>query len=96
MEKLLAYSWPGNVRELEHLVQRVVLLGQSEEVGLADLPASIVAAAPKEFSFQGPVVPLAEMERRYAAWALDQLGGKRMLAAETLDIDRKTLVKLLG
>jgi two-component system response regulator HydG len=96
MEKLTAYAWPGNVRELEHLVQRVVLLGQSEEVELGDLPASIVAAVPKGVSFTGPVVTLEEMERKYAAWALEELGGRRMATAEALDIDRKTLVKLLG
>jgi two-component system response regulator HydG len=96
MEKLMAYAWPGNVRELEHLVQRVVLLAQAEEVQLGDLPASIVAAPPKGVSFTGPVLTLEEMERRYAAWALEELGGRRMATAEALDIDRKTLVKLLG
>jgi two-component system response regulator HydG len=96
MEKLMAYAWPGNVRELEHLVQRSVLLVQTREVTVADLPAAMAAAEPRAFAFAGPVVTLEEMERRYAAWALDQLGGKRMLTAETLDIDRKTLVKLLG
>jgi two-component system response regulator HydG len=96
MEKLQSYAWPGNVRELEHLVQRAVLLVQTEEVLVSDLPEAIATTTPKDFAFSGPVVRLEEMERRYAAWALEQLGGRRMLTAETLDIDRKTLVKLLG
>jgi two-component system response regulator HydG len=96
MDKLTAYTWPGNVRELEHLVQRSVLLVQTADIEVGDLPPSIVAAAPPALTFRGPIVTLDEMQRRYASWALDQLGGRRMLTAETLDVDRKTLVKLLG
>jgi two-component system response regulator HydG len=96
MEKLIAYGWPGNVRELEHLVQRSVLLVQKTEIDVGDLPPSIVASASPQLTFQGPVLRLEEVERRYACWALEQLGGRRMLTAETLDVDRKTLVKLLG
>jgi two-component system, NtrC family, response regulator AtoC len=29
--KLSAYSWPGNVRELQNVLQRVILLGETEE-----------------------------------------------------------------
>ena len=29
--KLSAYSWPGNVRELQNVLQRVIVLGESEE-----------------------------------------------------------------
>ncbi len=94
MKSVLEHSWPGNVRELEHAFERVVLLGTAAEGGLGDLPAS-VAARPCATEFTGPVEPLASLERRYAAWALDQLDGRRMLTAEKLDIDRKTLARLL-
>ena len=39
---------------------------------------------------------LQEVERRYAAWALEQLGGQRGKTAAALEIDGKTLAKLLG
>jgi two-component system response regulator HydG len=96
MDRLAAYAWPGNVRELEHLVQRTVLLVDREEVDVADLPAAVASSTARELRFEGPVLPLAEVERRYASWALTELGGRRMLTAETLDVDRKTLAKLLG
>ncbi len=95
-ERLLAYSWPGNVRELANVVERLVLLGGSEEVPEWDLPPSLVEVAAKSPEFSGEVVPLQELERRYARWALDQLGGRKMATAEKLEIDRKTLAKLLG
>lgn len=35
---LEAYDWPGNVRELQNVVERGVLVGQSEQIELKDLP----------------------------------------------------------
>jgi transcriptional regulator with GAF, ATPase, and Fis domain len=35
------HRWPGNVRELENVVERAVVLAESEHVTLADLPAEI-------------------------------------------------------
>jgi transcriptional regulator with GAF, ATPase, and Fis domain len=40
--KLSAYSWPGNVRELQNVLQRVIVLGESEET-----IESMLAAAPR-------------------------------------------------
>jgi two-component system, NtrC family, response regulator HydG len=94
-ERLLAHPWPGNVRELANVVERMVLLGRSEEVTVSELPPALGATALSTPEFTGTVLPLHELERRYARWALDQLGGKRMATAEKLEIDRKTLAKLL-
>ncbi|HVW24608.1 MAG TPA: sigma-54 dependent transcriptional regulator [Polyangiaceae bacterium] len=95
LARLMAHPWPGNVRELENAVERVVLLGRGAEVGTAELPAEMGLAAAVESRFEGPVISLDELERRYARWAMSQLGGRKMLTAEKLGIDRKTLSKLL-
>src|SRR5579862_2584121 len=42
---LRAYSWPGNIRQLEWAMERAVVLGESDTVGLADLPPEIVQPA---------------------------------------------------
>ncbi len=44
------HSWPGNVRELENVIQRALVVGKSDAIMLADLPAELVA---------GRVVPTA-------------------------------------
>jgi two-component system response regulator HydG len=96
MARLADYGWPGNVRELENVIERLVLLAPGPEIAASDLPPAIAAAKPRELQFSGPVVPLAEVARRYAAWAFERLEGRRMLTAEKLGVDRKTLVKLLA
>jgi two-component system, NtrC family, response regulator HydG len=95
-ERLLGHDWPGNVRELANVIERVVLLGGSEEVGVEDLPVAFGTSSTASSGFSGAVLPLEDIERRYARWALDQLGGRKMATAEKLAIDRKTLARLLG
>ena len=41
LERLVAYSWPGNVRELENVIERAVLLTDTDPVRPAALPESI-------------------------------------------------------
>lgn len=95
LTRLVDHRWPGNVRELEHLVERVVLLGRSSTVELDELPKSLTQRAPPSVGFQGDVLPLREIQRRYAAWAFDALEGRRMVTAERLGVDIKTLARLL-
>lgn len=94
---LLDYSWPGNVRELEHVVTRSVLLGRTAVAGPADLPAVLTTPrrGSQRIDFGDDILPVRELQRRYAAWALDRLEGRKMLACEKLGIDAKTLTKWL-
>lgn len=95
MRRLLEHPWPGNVRELEHVVERLVLLGRSSEVQAGELPATLDAKREASHGFGGEVLPLREMQRRYVAWAFDQLGGRKVLTAEKLGVDIKTLGRWL-
>ena len=38
---LMGYDWPGNVRELINVVERAMLLCETEQIGLTDLPESV-------------------------------------------------------
>ena len=40
--------WPGNVRQLKNVVERVLILGESEEISAKELPASDEASAAKK------------------------------------------------
>jgi two-component system response regulator HydG len=94
--RMLDYGWPGNVRELAHVVERCVLLGDHGEVGEAELPPRIRAAAEPRRSLHGEVTAIREVQRSYARWAFDQLGGHKARTADKLGIDVKTLTKWLA
>ncbi|WP_374720770.1 sigma-54 interaction domain-containing protein [Peribacillus tepidiphilus] len=44
---LLSYHWPGNVRELRNLLERLVLISDTNEIGIHHLPPSLLSAQPK-------------------------------------------------
>lgn len=94
MRRLVEGAWPGNVRELEHAIERAVLLAQGPIINATELPTVRMTASADGFG--DDVTSMRAMQRRYAEWALDKLGGRKMLACEKLDIDPKTLNKLLG
>jgi two-component system response regulator HydG len=98
MDALGSYSWPGNVRELEHVIERLVVLGRSESAALDELPAHVTARAEAAATlhFGDSVLPIRELQRRYASWALQRLGGAKMATCEALGIDSKTLSKWLS
>lgn len=43
---LRKYSWPGNIRELRNVVERAVILSQSDIVGIEQLPSPIILRSP--------------------------------------------------
>ena len=103
MAKLLAHPWPGNVRELAHAIERVVLFGRTAEASSADLPPALTGApaspagGPADlFAESAAVLPIREVQHRYAVWALERFGGHKTRTAEALGIDGKTLAKWLG
>ncbi len=98
--KLLDYDWPGNVRELHNCLERAVVLARLDHITVADLPrrlqqhepdVQVVAVA----SEPELLLPLEEVERRYVQKALETLGGNKSLAAKVLEVDRRTLYRML-
>jgi len=96
MSVLEAYSWPGNVRELHNVVERALILADSEEVTLDDLPGILRhggAEVIEELTRDRP--SLAELERSYINRLLEELSGHRARVAEILGISDRTLYRKL-
>ena len=71
--------------------------GRSSGIGVEDLPSSVTEVASSAgISFAGELVPMREAQRRYAMWAYERLGGRKMQTAEKLGVDFKTLSKWLA
>ena len=84
---LSGYLWPGNVRELENVVERAVILCDSDRIEPDDL--SIPAA--KSGADQAAGGSLEDMERDYILRVLREFSGNQSKASQVLGIDRKTL-----
>jgi DNA-binding NtrC family response regulator len=90
------YRWPGNVRELQNVVERCVLLGKGERIGVEDLPPNLRADAPQVSFVPGPKSlkqALENPERRIILEVLEQNNWNRTATAEALGINRTTLYK---
>ena len=88
-EVLTNYSWPGNVRELENMIERGVILCQSNSLSEEDL-TGISADKGKVISMR-EIAPLAIVEKEHIKFCLDQLNWNLGECAEKLGIHRNTL-----
>jgi DNA-binding NtrC family response regulator len=100
--RLRNYPWPGNVRELRNLVQRVLIIGGPEEIGLDEVEQHLVAQ-------QGPDEPLVkqdllalplreareQFERAYLLQQLMLCNGKVGLLAKRVGMERTHLYRKL-
>jgi DNA-binding NtrC family response regulator len=94
LDHLTAYSWPGNVRELENVIERAVVLAQSGEITLSNLPPQLATTKPRA-GLQIPGATLDEIERYAITKTLESTGGSTGRAAEILNISvRKIQYKL--
>ncbi|MHB0886221.1 MAG: sigma-54-dependent transcriptional regulator [Bacillota bacterium] len=101
MRAMVDYDWPGNVRELQNAVERALVVGGGEAVGLDDLPPEVIGApgtAQKPSGrFELPDIPdeglsLEDVERELLRRALAKAGGNQTRAARLLGVSRQTLI----
>jgi DNA-binding NtrC family response regulator len=88
MERLQRHGWPGNIRELRNVVERAVLLAETDRLGPEQFP--MLAARPAASGFELPPtgVNLDELERDLVVQALARSGGNQTRAAALLGLNR--------
>ncbi len=96
MDHLCDYPWPGNVRELKHLIERLVVLGQDEELSLTDLPAQFHPASLQENTQEQQSLKQAVtlFENQLITKTITRLGSIQK-AAEQLRVNPATLYRKL-
>ena len=86
------YHWPGNIRELENVLERAIVLGAGDMLGVDSLPESVRRERPSK-ALEVVDLPeegmdleatLDEIESRYLKRALDRTRGVQTKAAELL------------
>lgn len=91
------YSWPGNVRELENVIERAMVLCQSQKISVADLPKEFKNSVYNTLHFEG--IPadakldetLAMVEKKMIERALKLTDNVQSQAAELLGIGKSGL-----
>jgi two-component system response regulator HydG len=94
-EALAAYHWPGNVRELRNVIERAVMLAESNAIGEGDLGLYIDSAPSLAAAIEVPPdavgMRLEDAERAHIVRVLEAAHGSRTQAAKMLGISRSTL-----
>ena len=75
------------MRELENVIERAVILCESDTIGAEDLSIPSTAAVAE----LGANPSLEEMEKNYILRVLKEAGNNQSKASQLLGIDRKTL-----
>jgi DNA-binding NtrC family response regulator len=104
MDALAEHDFPGNVRELENALRRAVALSSGGLITIDCLPREITskrvktseAAEPPERRLLADRPTMEELQRRYLQLTLEETGWNRRRAAAVLDLDRRTIQRLIA
>jgi Nif-specific regulatory protein len=92
IDMIVAYHWPGNVRELENVIERAVVLAESDVIHGHHLPPSLqlnrYAEKPEELNFQQRI---SRFEIELIVEALKDSEGNQTKAAEKLGLTKRVI-----
>lgn len=85
---LMSYHWPGNVRELKNVIERAVLMAQTETILPEDLPINRRARPTREAEMpsasQVNIEATGDIQVRFPPWGISLEEVERRIIAEAL------------
>ncbi len=87
LKELHNHNWPGNVRELKHVIEKAVILTDSDVIG----PDNLFSHASTNHDSKPMVYNLSENEKELIKSAMERFQGNISLTAKELGINRSTL-----
>jgi len=95
LKLIMNYPWPGNVRELESVIERGVLMSESDYIQPEDLPLEVRegpgGGGGLPFDLPPEGIMFEELERELIAKAMERANGIIGRAAQLLGMSYKTL-----
>jgi DNA-binding NtrC family response regulator len=92
LQALQLHSWPGNVRELKNVIERAVILEDSDMLSLNNLPFELQHVMVSEEG-QLSTFHLAAVEQQHIRKVLSYTGGNKTEASRLLGIGLATLYR---
>lgn len=101
--RLRGYSWPGNIRELKNLVQRLLILGSGDEIGVDEIDHALNAQQNAAESPNVPALPYdlplrearEKFEYDYLVHQLEVAGGSIGKLSKQVGMERTHLYRKL-
>lgn len=94
VESLERYNWPGNVRELRNVIERAVMLENTDKIGLDGIifdPMQCIDVSDTKKTKQIEDFSLEKAEKELISRALQETGWQKTRTAALLGITRATL-----
>ncbi|HXC93497.1 MAG TPA: sigma-54 dependent transcriptional regulator [Geobacteraceae bacterium] len=94
MQALIRHNWPGNVRELKNIIERALILTESQELSPNHLPEElrVTNSAPEGSISDAEFPTLQTIEDQHIRAALRFTNGNHSRTASILGISRSTLL----
>ncbi|MCI0452113.1 MAG: sigma 54-interacting transcriptional regulator, partial [Candidatus Latescibacteria bacterium] len=95
MEILVGYEWPGNVRELENVMERAVILEETDQITVGSLPEKVRQreSGASHLITERAQVTLDELEKEYLIKVLNDTNWQKKKASQILGINASTLYR---
>ena len=98
LARLCAFDWPGNIRQLQNVIEFSAILCDAERLHVPaevlSRPKGDTASANAGFFTDAPT--LEEVKKRYIRHLLVSTQGNLSRAASILDVDRRSLYRMLS
>lgn len=96
LNALAAYWWPGNIRELKHAIEHAVIVSETTQLALRDLPSEIEASARPDSSFTVHLgSSMKDVVDELICRTVTYAGGNKVRAAKILGVNRRTIYSRL-
>jgi DNA-binding NtrC family response regulator len=96
MHRLQQYHWPGNIRQLQNVIERSAILCDGGQLEVPDTALSSARSVSTLDGMFAEHLTLEEVKKRYISQLLTTTRGNMTRAAAILDVDRRSLYRMVA